>query len=188
MTAGAHPGHGGPGHRAAAAFGAATTALVAVGADVLGGGRPEHTVTLAVVAAAVMVVRLGMVGRNGGLFRAVSAALVAQPALHAATKLLPAATEPASAGVHTAADASATVLHVLVAFFIVTSVAAAEHVFLLLVALGGFARWLVLLPRAMRPGWPAILLPAPSGAVDCRWSAATPVAERAPPGGVRAAV
>jgi hypothetical protein len=75
-----HSGYRDPGaaplRRAAAAFAAAVTVAIAVGADVLAEGHPLHLATLGLVAAMVAVLRARPAGRHGGLFAAVSGIIV----------------------------------------------------------------------------------------------------------------
>jgi hypothetical protein len=68
---------------------AAATVAGSVAFDVLAGEHPTHTLGLALVASAVAALRVRLAGRHEGLASVVSAAVVAQPALHAASKLLP---------------------------------------------------------------------------------------------------
>lgn len=174
--------------RSPTAFAAATTVSVAVGADIVAGGHPWHTMTLGIVASVMAVVRLRLAGRHGELFAATSAALVAQPVLHAATKLFPSTAEnfPTVPG-HAAAEASVTVLHVLVAALIVTAVAGAEQLFLLVAAVAPLTRWLgILLYRPPRPR-PTVALPPPPAAPAPRWSFVAHIPSRGPPAALRAA-
>lgn len=173
--------------RPAAAFAASATVVVAVGADIVAGGHPWHTATLGAVASVIAVLRLRLAGRHNGMFAAISAALLAQPALHAAMKMLPAAAGyPVEPG-HTATEASVTALHVLVAALIVTAVAGAEQLFMLVAALAPLIRWLgLMLWRPLRPRPPAS--PPPPPAVPApRWSFVAHIPRRGPPAVARAA-
>lgn len=175
--------------RVATALAASTTVAVAIGADFAAGEHPLHTATLGVVALVVAALRLRFAGHHGGLFAAVSAALIAQPALHAAMALLPAGAErPSTGAAHTAAEASVTVLHVLVAALVVSAVAGAEKLFLLVAAVTPCRRWLGLLawsPPRPRPTAP----PAPPPAAPVRrWSAVAHMPRRGPPAAARATV
>jgi hypothetical protein len=74
------------------------TVVAAITFDVLAGEHPTHTVALALVALAVAGLRLRLGGRREGLVSVVSGAVVAQPVLHAVTKLDTSATHHASGG------------------------------------------------------------------------------------------
>jgi hypothetical protein len=73
--------------RVSLAFGASASVVAAVLLDVLAGEHPTHTLSLALVALVVAGVPLYMGGRHESVFAIVAAALVAQPALHATSKL-----------------------------------------------------------------------------------------------------
>lgn len=120
--------------------------------DVLAGEQPVHVVTLGLVAAAIGAARLGLRGRHDGFLAAASGALVAQPALLAATKLLP---DVPDAPGHVA-QTSASALQILVAVGTVTVVTGARRLFLLVAAVGTMGRWLRLLVAV-----PALPHPAP---------------------------
>ena len=141
--------------RAAVAFGAALTVCVAVGTDLLAGERPVHTATLGMVALAVAVIRVRMAGRQSGLFAALSGSLVAQPALHAAAKMMPAAPGEIS---H-ATETSISLAHVALAATVVTVVSGAEKAFRMVTSARPLARILALLllppvPLYVAPGLP----------------------------------
>ncbi|MCF7552713.1 hypothetical protein [Pseudonocardia sp. WMMC193] len=119
------PGAAAPGiRRGAVAFGALVTVVAAIGMDLLAGEHPLHAATLGVVAAAVAAIRVRLAGRHSGVLALLSGALVAQPALHAATALLPADTH--------AAETSLSLLHVAVTAAIVAMVTGAQALFLVL--------------------------------------------------------
>lgn len=101
-------------------------ATVAVGSDAVAGGRPLHTLSLGLVGVVVAVLRIRLAGRHRGLFATLTASFVAQPVLHAATKLL-GSPIPAGAAGHSAQHTSSTALPVLVAAAIVVAVACAER-------------------------------------------------------------
>lgn len=167
--------------RRAAVLGASCTASVALAADITAGEHPVHAATLGLVIALVAVLRMRLAGRLGGGFSAMNAALLAQPVLHATLKMLP-ASEPTTAGPgHAAAEASVTVLHLLVAALIVAAAVSAEQLFLLVAAFAPFTRWMWLLYRTTvrpRPAQPALEPPPLSG--DQRsWFAHIP--RRGPP-------
>ena len=125
------PTGGGDGARSfALVASAATTALVAVGFDVLAAEPPVHSMTLALVAVVVGVGRWRLPGRLPGLFVLVNLAVVAQPAVHALNKLLHAGADaqtlPHAHG--SVADLSVVAVHVLVALLVV-AVAASEPMY-----------------------------------------------------------
>ncbi|MGH3585149.1 MAG: hypothetical protein ACRDQ0_02405 [Pseudonocardia sp.] len=66
---------------------ASATVIAAVSMDVLADEHPSHTAALGLVAVVVAALRLRLGGRHEGVFSAVSGALVAQPALHATSKI-----------------------------------------------------------------------------------------------------
>lgn len=112
---------------AAVAATAATLAVaVAVGSDVVAGGPALHTISLGLVGVVVAALRIRFVGRHRGLFAAVTASFVAQPVLHAATKVLGSPVPSGSAG-HAIQETSFSALPVVVAAVIVATVACAEH-------------------------------------------------------------
>ena len=67
--------------------GAGIAVAAAVALDVLADEHPTHTISLGVVAAVVAALRLHLAGRHENILAPVAGALVAQPALHATTKL-----------------------------------------------------------------------------------------------------
>jgi hypothetical protein len=69
------------------AVGAGVAVVAAVGLDVLADEHPTHTATLGLVALVVAALRLRLAGRYENVLAPVAGALVAQPALHATTKL-----------------------------------------------------------------------------------------------------
>lgn len=105
---------------------AALAAAVAVGSDVLAGGQPLHTMSLGLVGVVVALLRIRLAGRHRGLFAAMTASFVAQPILHAATKILDSPVPAGSAG-HAVQETSFSVLPVVVAAAIVVAVACAEQ-------------------------------------------------------------
>ena len=66
---------------------ATATVVAAVAMDVLADEHPSHTAALGLVAVVVAALRVRLAGRYEGVFSAVSGALVAQPALHATSKI-----------------------------------------------------------------------------------------------------
>ena len=73
--------------RVSLVVGAGLAVVAAVAFDVLADEHPTHTVSLGIVAAVVAVLRLHLAGRHENVLAPVAGALVAQPALHATTKL-----------------------------------------------------------------------------------------------------
>jgi hypothetical protein len=73
--------------RSPLAVGAGLAVAAAVALDVLADEHPTHTASLGIVAAVVAVLRLHLAGRHENVLAPVAGALVAQPALHATTKL-----------------------------------------------------------------------------------------------------
>jgi hypothetical protein len=169
--------------RRAAGFGACVTFVVAAVADVFAGEHPLHTATLGLVVLAVSAMRLRHYGSHRGLFAALRGAIVAQPVLHATTKLVPVPPE-SDVGLlgHTASETSTTVLHVLLAAMIVAAVAGAERLALAMAALHPFARWLWLLLawKAARPEPPAPRS-VPQAAPPIRRPHLAPAPRRGPP-------
>ena len=163
--------------RAAVAFGAALTVCVAVGTDLLAGERPVHTATLGMVALAVAVIRVRMAGRQRGLFAALSGSLVAQPALHAAAKMLPAA--PGEIGHVT--ETSISLAHVALAATVVTLVSGAETAFRLVTYVRPLARILALLLLPPVPPYVAPALPNDTEPLRPREAARADVTRRGPP-------
>ncbi len=166
---------------AATVLAGSATAGVAVGADVLASGHPMHTLTLALVVAVVTLLRLTPGVLPGMLFATLRGAIVLQPVLHAVMKVLPAAADRAPDAVHGAAEASITVLHVLVTAGVVLAVAGAEQLLLLVGLLRPFADWLRLSscpPARPRRSAPPIL---PHGAPAPRWSRVENLPRRGPP-------
>lgn len=107
------------------AIAAALAAVVAVGSDVVAGGTPLHTMSLGMVGVVTALLRVRLAGRHRGLFATMTASFVAQPVLHAVTKILHSADPVGSAG-HAVQETSFSVLPVVVAVAIVTAVACAE--------------------------------------------------------------
>jgi hypothetical protein len=147
--------------RAAVAFAAVVTVCLAIGMDLLAGEHPVHTATLGFVVAAVAAVRVRLAGRYSGCFSALGGAIVAQPALHGAMKLLPADPDPVGHTIET----SVSVVHVVLTAAVVAVVAGAQGLFLLLAAAYPIARVLLLLvrlPARPRPR-PVVRQPAAAG-------------------------
>ena len=171
--------------RAAVLFAASLTLLVAILADLLAGERPFHTATLAALAVVVAMLRLKLANRHHNLFRAASGAIVAQPALHAATKLLPTAAENAAPHAAGQAEVSVSLAHVVVAALIVLAVSGAEQLFALSQPL---VRWLRLLTPSIRyPAAPVVPATAPSAMLAVRWLHIARTPRRGPPAAITAA-
>lgn len=157
------------------------TATVAVGADVMASGHPMHTLALGIVVAVVTLLRLTSGVLPGVLFATLRGAIVAQPVLHAAMKVLPAAADRAPGAGHGAAEVSVTVLHVLVTAGVMLAVAGAEQLLLLAGLLRPLADRLRLLghpPARPRRSAPPVL---PQGAPAPRWSRVANLPRRGPP-------
>lgn len=120
---------------------AALAAAVAVGSDVVAGGGPLHSVSLGLVGVVVALLRIRLAGRHRGLFAAMTASFLAQPVLHAATKLLGSSVPAGSAG-HTVQETSFSVLPVVVAAAIVVAVACAEQLLDMVDVRRTVVRWL----------------------------------------------
>lgn len=77
------------GHLGSAALVASSLLVIGVAAvfDILAGARPDHTLSLVLVAAAVGAVRWVLRGRLRGLFSLVNLAIVAQPVAHGVGEL-----------------------------------------------------------------------------------------------------
>lgn len=111
---------------------AGLAAVVAVGSDIVAGGQPLHTMSLGLVGAVVALLRIRLAGRHRGLFATMTASFVAQPVLHAVTKILGTPAPAGSAG-HAVQETSFSVLPVVVAAAIVAAVACAELLLLAMV-------------------------------------------------------
>jgi hypothetical protein len=174
---------GTPASRRATGLAAIVTVVVAVAADVIAGGHPLHTATLGLVALVVAVMRHRLAGCHVGMFAVVRGAVVAQPALHAAMKLLPDAADPGSTLLgHSAADTSTTAVHLVAAAAIVAGVAGSEQLFLAVATLQPFTRWLRLLAcGAARPRFPSAPVPEPPAVSAKRLANLATVSRRGPP-------
>jgi hypothetical protein len=168
--------------RAAVVFAAVLTFAAAVGMDLLADEHPLHTVTLGLVAGVLGIARVRAGGARGGFFSVASGVVVAQPALHAAMMLLPAASVRAGGPgpPDHLVETSTTATHVLVAAAVVAVVGGAEQ----LARSAGAARLLawwwaafVVTPVAV-DGTPA---PAVSPAPPVAAPFATVVSRRGPP-------
>lgn len=117
---------------------AAATAVVAVGADVVAGSHTGHVAVVAVVAVAVGIARVRMAGRFSWLFALLSAAVVAQPVVHAATS-----TKAESGLHHLDGDSAMSVGSVVLAIVLIGAVGAAESVLRMVRA--GLVAWFAVL-------------------------------------------
>lgn len=164
------------GRRVIVAAASVLTVLSVLSLDVAAGTGPTHTAGLAALAVVVSAARIALVGRHRGLFATLSAALVAQPAVHA----LGEGFDPAAAHAHSAtsglghavADTVSTATHLLLAGLVIAGVGTAEW----LLELVAFTvdRALTFLLLALRsasqrfvagPAIPATRRPVPSGGV-----------------------
>lgn len=103
--------------------------VVAVLSDLAAGEAALHIATLGLVTAAMAALRVRMTGRARGLLQFLSACVVAQPALHAAAKLVPHA--PLEHGVGRdigPADLAVTGTQLVVALLIVAVVSCVEQI------------------------------------------------------------
>jgi hypothetical protein len=125
--------------RAALGIAALFTVAMAVALDIVAGEHLAHTTALGAVAVAVAFARIKLAGRYGLVFSLVSGALVAQPALHAVSRLeRPAGSPLGSATVQTVADSPVTLTQVVVSALLVLTAASCSQVVTLLV--GTFRR------------------------------------------------
>jgi hypothetical protein len=107
------------------AVGAGLAVAAAVALDVLADEHPTHTVSLGFVAAVVAGLRLHLAGRHENVLAPVAGVLVAQPALHATTKLGGAHEAGGDGWLHiVAADGPGTSVQVAVSAVVVLAVAA----------------------------------------------------------------
>lgn len=103
--------------------------VVAVLSDLVAGEAALHTATLGLVTGATAILRVRMAGRARGLLRFLSACVVAQPALHAAAKLVPHAPLDHGVGRNIGlADIAVTGTQLVVAVLIVAVVSCAEQI------------------------------------------------------------
>lgn len=170
--------------RAAVGFAAVVTVGAAVGMDLLAGERPLHTATLGLVALVIGLARIRLAGNYSGYFSAVSGAIVAQPALHAAMKLLSPVPDETAGLAHHAAETSISFTHVLVAAVIVAAVTGAQQLFLLLAAAVPIG-WLLLLVRVPTPRTPPVPVASAAATPVKRWSLIRVTPLRGPPAFVR---
>jgi hypothetical protein len=132
-----------PGHRPASGapwpwvvrIAVVVSVLATVASDIAAGAAAGHVLTLGLVASAVAVIRVRSVGHLGGLWRWVSAGLIAQPILHDAADLAADAmrsTDSGQAGVATVVLSA--LAQTVVAGAIVAAVSLVERVFALALA------------------------------------------------------
>jgi hypothetical protein len=139
----------------AALIAAALASMVAVGADVVAGGEPTHTLTLGLAAMALGALRWHPQGRGRGAAGAATIALVSQPVLHASAVLVP--THAAGSGppsvAHELTETPIGVAQLIVAMLVVVSVMSAEPL------LRGFLRRRIVAVTAQAPAPWGIALP-----------------------------
>lgn len=167
------------------AVAATATVVAAVAMDVLADEHPSHTAALGLVAVVAGVLRLSLADRHEGVFSAVSGALVAQPALHATSKI----GGTTGRGDHPpgllhviASDGPATAMQVIVPALIVIAVAfSAQFLRLLASALRRPLRLILVLPRTEPRSVPVTVRTRPRGSTLrlCGW--AIRAARRGPP-------
>jgi hypothetical protein len=108
---------------------AATLAgLAAVGADLVVGGGPTHTLTLGLAAIAIGALRLHPQGRSSGAADVATVALLSQPLLHAATAVIPVfavGVGPASVA-HRLTETPIGVAQLVIAAVVIVSMTSAE--------------------------------------------------------------
>ncbi|RZT85636.1 hypothetical protein EV383_2512 [Pseudonocardia sediminis] len=164
--------------RAAVMFAAVATVCVAVGMDILAGEHASHTLTVGLIAGVVAVMRLRLAGSYQGYFASLSGAIVAQPALHAASKLFPPAPETVAGH---AAESSVSLAHVLLAALVVAVITGAESLFLLLSSVRPIARLACLITRPAAPRGPIQPRRRPSATAIVRRFVEADVSLRGPP-------
>ncbi|MHA6631458.1 hypothetical protein ACU61A_38990 [Pseudonocardia sichuanensis] len=166
------------------AVAAAGTVAAAVAMDLLADEHPSHTASVGLVAVVVAVLRLTLADRYDGMLSAVGGALVAQPALHATSKI-----GSGGGGHHPAgllhvivSDGPTTAMQVIAPALIVIAVTFSAQFLRLLV--GALRRPLRLVPTAPPAGPRAVVITVrtgPRGAAlrSCGW--AIRAARRGPP-------
>jgi hypothetical protein len=144
--------------RASAGVAAALTIGIAVGMDVAAGEHLLHTATIGLIAVLLALLRVRLGGAYEGCFALLSGAIVAQPALHAMTKLVSVDTGPLTGH---AAETSVSMVPVLLTGLVVVTVVGAQWLFSLF-AERPLAALLLLLVSAPIPAgvfasrvWPA---------------------------------
>ena len=164
--------------------GAGIAVAAAVVLDVLAEEHPTHTLSLGIVAAVVAGLRLHLAGRHENVLAAVSGALVAQPALHAVTKLGGGGHHGAGGGlIHiVTADGPATTMQILASALVVVAVAASARITELLIrALGRPVRLLTVGPPVAPSAGPVRVRSERRGSM-LRWCGWTlRAARRGPP-------
>lgn len=117
---------------------AGLTVAATMATDAAAGESAWHVATLGLIALIVAVVRVWMAGRDRGLLPLVSACIVAQPAVHAAAKLIPhGPLEHAVAGGIGYIDVAVTLIQIVLAIAIVAVVSFAEQIVAVLIAAFG---------------------------------------------------
>mgnify|MGYP001096874314 CR=1 FL=1 len=152
--------------------------IVAVVSDLAAGEHPLHAATLGLVAASVAGVRVRLAGRHSSVFSVLSGALVAQPVLHAAVKLLPLAPDP----VHHAAETSISAIHIAITVTIVAVVTGAQSLVLALATACPRVDLLLPAPRTPSDTGPRISLVERTTQIGPQWLFTADVSRRGPPG------
>lgn len=129
------------------------TVLSVVSLDIAAGTGPTHTTGLAALAVVVSAARIALAGRHRGLFGTVSAALVAQPAVHTLEEGLDPTAAHAAApnlGLGPAADVVTTATHLVLAGLVVVGIGTAEWLLeLVALSVGRVLRILLLVLRGI---------------------------------------
>jgi hypothetical protein len=165
---------------AIAATAAALATAVAVGSDALAGGQPLHTASVGLVGVVVALLRIRLAGRYRGLFATVTASFLAQPVLHAATKVLDSPMPAGSAG-HAIQETSFSVIPVVVAAAIVVAVACAEQLLHACDVRRAVRRWLRLLDLYTSRRIAGAAIGAVRATPGRRWAPLTHLHRRGPP-------
>jgi len=155
---------------------ALATAVLAIGMDLAAGEHPVHAATVGGVAASAALARLVTARRYKGLLAMVNGAVVAQPALHASTKLVPPTTDHSG-------DVSLSVVHIIVAVLIVVAITQVQQLGSLVAALRpllvALIRRIVSTPK--RPVRSPRLVGYEPALPVPQWSIVRDVARRGPP-------
>lgn len=164
---------------------AAGGTVVAAGmSDTVLGERPVHSALLAAVVVLVVIVRVRLAGRSQGVFAVMGGGVVAQPAIHAGSKV-PHALDASGGHEHDGAlssDVTVGLVHLLLALALVVVVSIAEQVLALVArSLRQLVR-LLQVPVAVGDGLAADAAAAPLFAPVYRlW--ARHIGRRGPPAG-----
>lgn len=160
---------------------AVVTTVAAVGMDLVAGEHPVHAGTVGLTAGSVALARLTADRRLDGMLAAVNAAVVAQPAFHASTKILP-------SGADHSGELSLSATHALVAAFVVVALTQFQRLCRLVTAISPVLVEILLrlfsLPRRPQRS-PKLAAYEPALPVT-RWSVVRPLVRRGPPPGALA--